>query len=128
MHHASSRHLSRQRAACAGALLIGTDAPSLDVPALRAAARAPAGHDAVFVPALDGGCALADLTRPQPALFADRPWSTRGVIAETRIRARRDGLRWADLPPVADIDETADLVHLPAAWRRRPRTHGRSNG
>ena len=37
-------------------------------------------------------------------------------MAQTRERAATAGLRWAELPAVADIDEPADLVHLPAGW------------
>ena len=86
---------------------------------LRSAALALDGHDAVFVPALDGGYALVGLSRPAPGLFAGMTWSTAQVMSETRERARAAGLRWAELPPVADIDVAADLVHLchlPGAW------------
>jgi rSAM/selenodomain-associated transferase 1 len=109
-----NRALNRALATHAQALLIGTDAPALDAAALRAAAQALAGHDAVFVPALDGGYALVGLSRPAPALFEGIAWSTPAVMATTRERARAAGLRWAEQPAVADIDEPADLVHLPA--------------
>jgi rSAM/selenodomain-associated transferase 1 len=107
------RALARRLAAGAQVLLIGSDAPELDAAMLRAASQALAGHDAVFVPAHDGGYALVGLARPAPLLFTDMAWSTPRVMAETRERARAAGLRWAELPPVADIDEPADLVHLP---------------
>jgi len=110
------RALTRRLVGCDRVLLIGTDAPALDAPALRTAAQALTGHDAVFVPALDGGYALVGLSRPQPDLFTGMPWSTPRVMAETRQRARRAGLRWTELPAVADIDEPADLIHLPAEW------------
>lgn len=97
-------------------LLIGTDAPGLDAAALRAAAAALTDADAVFVPALDGGYALVGLRRPAPALFAGMHWSTPQVMADTRARAASLGLRVAELPPLADIDEPADLVHLPPGW------------
>ncbi len=99
-----------------GALLIGSDAPALDAAALRAAAAALADHDAVFVPALDGGYALVGLRRSQPALFDGMPWSTPQVMALTRERIAALGLRHAELPPVADIDVPADLAQLPAGW------------
>lgn len=113
MHRALARWLAdRPRT-----LLIGTDAPALDAAVLQGAAQALADHDAVFVPALDGGYALVGLTHARPELFSDMAWSTPGVMAETRARARRAGLRWLELPAVADIDEPADLVHLPTRWR-----------
>ena len=98
------------------AVLIGTDAPALDAARLRDAARALEGADAVFVPALDGGYALVGLQRAQPALFQGIAWSTPQVMAQTRERARAAGLTWAERDPVPDIDEPADLVHLPAGW------------
>ena len=114
-----NRVLNYRQPAGARALLIGTDAPALDAAMLRSAALALDGHDAVFVPALDGGYALVGLSRPAPGLFAGMTWSTAQVMNETRERARAAGLRWAELPPVADIDVAADLVHLcnlPGAW------------
>ena len=64
------RALTRALAAHDAAMLIGTDAPALDAAALRRAAAALARHDAVFVPALDGGYALVGLRRPASGLFA----------------------------------------------------------
>lgn len=98
------------------ALLIGTDAPGLGTAMLARAAAALHDHDAVFVPALDGGYALVGLRSAAPSLFSDMAWSTPRVMADTRDRARAAGLRWAELPAVPDIDEPADLVHLPPGW------------
>ena len=113
MHRALGRTLATHRRA----LLIGTDAPAITSATLRDAEEALERHEAVFVPALDGGYALVGLTRPLPALFHDMPWSTPRVMAETRERARQAGVNWVELAPVADIDEPPDLVHLPEAWR-----------
>ena len=110
------RALTRCLAAYGHALLMGTDAPDLNAEVLKAADQALANHDAVFVPALDGGYALVGLTRPEPRLFANMRWSTPQVMAESRLRAGQSGLRWVELAPMADIDEPADLVHLPPGW------------
>lgn len=101
-------------------LLTGTDAPALDAAMLRRAADAltHADADAVFIPALDGGYALIGLRAPAPTLFDAMAWSTPAVMASTRERLAAAGLRYVQLPAVADIDEAGDLVHLPAAWRR----------
>jgi uncharacterized protein len=112
MHRALARALRQHHRA----LLIGSDVPALDVTRLTLAAAALADHDAVFVPALDGGYALVGLCRPAPQLFTGVAWSSPQVMAQTRERARQAGLRWAELPAVADIDEPADLAHLPAGW------------
>jgi rSAM/selenodomain-associated transferase 1 len=107
-----ARAFDRALAAHARALLIGTDAPRLDAAVLRAAAAALREHDAVFVPAHDGGYALVGLRRRAPALFEGIPWSTPAVMARTRERLREIGLSHAELAPLHDIDEPADLVHL----------------
>jgi len=112
------RALARALQAHGRALLMGSDVPALDAPRLRQAAAALDAHDAVFVPALDGGYALVGLRRPEPRLFEGMNWSTPQVMAQTRERAMAAGLRWAELPALADIDTPADLVHLPAGWCR----------
>ncbi|WP_418319263.1 TIGR04282 family arsenosugar biosynthesis glycosyltransferase [Piscinibacter sakaiensis] len=117
MARAFAFHADRSTAAQAPpVLLIGTDAPGLDRHYLRQAAAALAGHDAVFGPALDGGYTLVGLRRPAPQLFDAMTWSTSAVMAETRLRLQRLGLRHAELPPLTDIDEPADLERLPPGW------------
>ena len=112
MHRAFARSLMRH----GRTLLIGTDAPSLDAAVLRQASSALQDHDAVFVPALDGGYALVGQRRADPRWFSDMRWSHDRVMEDTRERLRAAGVRWAELPAVADIDEPADLVHLPTGW------------
>lgn len=113
MHRAFVRCLGHHERA----LLIGTDAPALDAAMLRQAARALDQHDAVFVPALDGGYALVGQRQADPRWFDGMTWSHAQVMAHTRDRLRAAGVRWAELPPVADLDEPADLAHLPPSWR-----------
>jgi rSAM/selenodomain-associated transferase 1 len=110
------RALSRVLADHARVLLVGTDAPALSPAMLHAAASALDSVDAVFVPTLDGGYALVGLARAQAALFTDMPWSTPQVMPATRVRAGAAQMAWTELPPIADIDEPADLVHLPEGW------------
>lgn len=112
MHRALARSLMRH----GRALLIGTDAPSLDAAVLRQAASALQDHDAVFVPSLDGGYALVGQRRADARWFSDMRWSHARVMEDTRERLRAAGVRWAELPAVADIDEPPDLVHLPLGW------------
>ena len=114
MHRLLSQALSHAERA----LLIGTDAPALDAATLRAAdaALAAPGIDAVFVPAADGGYVLVGLRHDAPSLFDGMTWSTASVMAATRERLMQSGLRHVELPTLHDIDEPADLVHLPAGW------------
>ena len=110
-----------ERAFAAGerrVLLIGSDAPALVAGVLREAAQQLAGSDAVFVPTLDGGYALVGLRQKNcPALFDRMTWSCATVMRETRARLAAAGLSHVELAPLADIDEPADLRHLPAGWR-----------
>ncbi len=108
-----------ERALARGAervIVIGTDAPALDAAMLRRAADALADSDAVFVPAADGGYALIGLRRVLPSLFEAMPWSTSAVMATTRERLSQAAMRHVELPQVHDIDDPADLVHLPPGW------------
>lgn len=98
------------------ALLIGTDAPDLSPALLRQAAAALATHDAVFVPALDGGYVLVGLSRPCPALFADIAWSTGEVMRQTREQAARARISLCELAPLRDIDEPEDIEYVPKEW------------
>ncbi len=112
MARAIERGLTRH----AKVLLIGSDAPALDGSVLRNAAAALDSHDAVFVPALDGGYVLVGLRRPARRIFEDMVWSTPRVMQHTRERLAELGLRHAELAPLPDIDDAADLLHLPRDW------------
>jgi uncharacterized protein len=112
MQRAFARALSEHDAA----VLIGTDAPSLTAQQLDQAAHDLAHHEAVFVPAIDGGYALIGLKQPMPELFNEMPWSTSTVMAATLSRLQTLGVLWHAYEPIHDIDEPADLIHLPHGW------------
>ncbi|QIM50342.1 glycosyltransferase [Pusillimonas sp. DMV24BSW_D] len=99
-------------------LLIGTDAPNLTVGMLHEASRLLDAHDAVFIPALDGGYTMIGLRKHHPSLFSNIPWSTASVMTATRAALRKAKLSWAEMTPLPDIDEPQDLVHLPGDWTR----------
>lgn len=100
----------------AAVMLIGCDCPELDSTALREAAQTLREVDAVMHPTADGGYALFGLRRFHPRLFSDIPWSTSSVAQRTiqQVNALRWSLHMA--ATFNDIDEPADLRHLPAAW------------
>lgn len=101
-------------------LLIGTDCPPLTTRHLRQAALSLlAGDDGVVCPAEDGGYVLVGLRKPQPALFRDMRWSTASVMADTRARARRAGLRLRDLETLWDLDRPGDLDRLSRTQKDR---------
>ncbi len=111
-----SRALARALLQHRHVLLIGTDAPALQAPALIDAATALRQHDAVFAPAHDGGYVLVGLSRDMPSLFEGIAWSTAQVMAQTRERLHDSQANWFELPAFFDVDEAADLIHVPATW------------
>ena len=98
----------------AGALVVGTDTPTLPTAYLveAAAVLREAAADVVLGPSEDGGYYLIGLTAPAPELFVDMAWSTATVCEETLRRARAAGRRVSVLPTWFDIDRIADLARL----------------
>lgn len=101
-------------ATAAGVLLIGTDCPLLDAQRLRRAAASLREHDAVVLPAEDGGYVLLGLRRVAAEAFADISWSTDQVLAQTRARMTGLGWRWEEPETLWDIDYPADYARLQA--------------
>jgi rSAM/selenodomain-associated transferase 1 len=111
-----TRMLAACRAAAAPTIVIGTDCPALTPAHLRQAADAlRAGSDVVVIPAEDGGYVLIGSRRPQPKLFEDMIWGTDTVMAETRRRVAKHGLRSCELPTLWDVDRPEDLARLRTA-------------
>ena len=110
MAHAFDTHFRAQ--ADRPLLLIGTDCPPLAPGHLLQAAVALQAHDAVLIPAEDGGYALIGLRRSCPSLFEGVDWSTDRVLGQTRERLRSAGMRWHELPALWDVDTPDDWVRL----------------
>ncbi len=102
----------RQSPTPAGTLVIGTDCPVLGATHLQDAARRLADHDAVVLPAEDGGYVLIGTRSPPPALFDDIPWGTDRVMAQTRHRLAKLGCRWSEPATLWDVDRPDDLERL----------------
>jgi hypothetical protein len=109
--------LERALAHAPRAILIGTDAPSLDHDSIDAAFTALESKDAVFAPAFDGGYTLIGLRAPIPSLFHDIDWGSADVMQTSRDRLRAAEKTWHELAPMHDIDEPNDLIHLPSQWQ-----------
>lgn len=102
-------------------LLIGSDCAPLRIEHLIAAADVlRTGHDAVFLPAEDGGYVLIGLNAEvDPALFTDIPWGTSEVMRITRARLTQLGYLWREPVMLWDIDCPADLQR----WQTEQTTH-----
>jgi uncharacterized protein len=110
------RALADGIAAQGAAVVMGTDAPALDATVLRQAAQALVTHDAVIVPALDGGFVLLGLRRCASGLLAGLRWSHAQVLHDTVERLHAHGLVTWTFPALADIDTPDDLNRLPSGW------------
>ena len=90
-------------------LLIGSDCPALDSKRLRAAADELETCDAFMHPTEDGGYALLGLRRFDARVFADIPWSSEKVAAETSARFEALGWSLGVGETLRDVDEPHDL-------------------
>lgn len=104
----------------AGAVVMGSDSPSLPAEHLARAFTLLDSHDMVLGPCDDGGYYLIGLRRPQPRLFREVTMSTPTVAGDTLAIAAALGLRTALLPPWYDVDTTAELARLRAELREAP--------
>lgn len=98
-------------------ILIGTDCPSLTAQRIQAAVQQLYNHDAVMIPASDGGYVLLGLKYVHESLFLNMTWSTASVAAVTQQRIAALGWTLAILDPLHDIDVPTDLRYLPIGWR-----------
>ena len=96
------------------ACVLNSDSPTLPtfVLAQAAAELLRPGERMVLGPADDGGYYLLGMTHAHAHLFADIAWSTAGVAAATRQRARTLGLDIVELPTWYDVDDVSALAQL----------------
>jgi uncharacterized protein len=112
MHEACLRAFGHSGAA----LIIGADCPALTAEHLRAGRDVLAqSHEAVLVPAEDGGYVLIGLKRCNRRLFEAIDWGGPNVMAETRSRLSRLGWNWFELPALWDVDRPEDYERLVAS-------------
>src|SRR5262245_46417110 len=91
-----------------GVVIIGSDCPEVGAADIHAAWEGLQTSDVVLGPATDGGYWLIGLRTRQPILFADMPWSSSTVLAETLKQARKAGLKIRKLRELSDVDTAAD--------------------
>jgi rSAM/selenodomain-associated transferase 1 len=100
----------------AAVILVGTDCPALTCQHLRAAAMDLGTHDAVIVPAEDGGYVLLGLARPIPQAFRGVDWGGPRVFEQTMHAIARATDKVAVHKPLWDVDLPADYARLQAMW------------
>jgi rSAM/selenodomain-associated transferase 2/rSAM/selenodomain-associated transferase 1 len=103
-------------------IIVGTDCPALTAAHFQAAADALAGHDAVVVPAEDGGYVLIGLRRALPQVFERIDWSTPRTMTQTRERLTEARATWVELPALWDVDEPSDWLRWQAQAAQAAKT------
>jgi rSAM/selenodomain-associated transferase 1 len=105
------------------ALLSGSDAPSFPVEPLAEAFSDDAlatQREVLVGPSEDGGYYAIGMSRMEPRLVRDIPWSTPAVMETTRLRCRELGVSLRELPKWYDVDEPSDVMKLLDEVRKHP--------
>lgn len=108
-----------------GALLIGTDTPSLPIRLLAASLEALRRKRVVIAPSLDGGYYALGVRGAMPPIFTAIRWGSGGVFDSTVKRLERAGIRYALGPAWYDVDRWADVMLLAAHLRLLARARRR---
>ena len=90
-------------------IIIGTDAPALDIDTIDAVVDQLEHSDIVLVPAEDGGYVLLGTSKHHQDLLVDVPWGTQSVLASTVGNIERLGLSYSLLGECWDVDRPEDL-------------------
>jgi rSAM/selenodomain-associated transferase 1 len=104
--------------AIGGAILIGTDTPSLPVRALRRNVALLRRFKVVFGPSLDGGYYLVGLRAGMRDIFPHIRWGGAHVFEQTLEHLEQAGVRYALGPAWYDVDRWSDLMLLAEHLRR----------
>jgi uncharacterized protein len=102
----------------AGAVLIGTDTPSLPPKLLARNVALLRRTRVVLGPSLDGGYYLVGVRGPLPDIFRGIRWGSAQVLAETIRRLKRMCIPYALGPSWYDVDRWSDLMLLAAHLSR----------
>ncbi len=108
-----------------GALLIGTDTPSLPIPLLAASFEALRRSRVLIAPSLDGGYYAIGVRGAMPPIFTAIRWGSGGVFDSTVKRLERAGIRYALGPAWYDVDRWDDVMLLAAHLRMLARARRR---
>ncbi len=107
-----------------GALLMGTDTPTLPVRLLVKSADLFEKHPLVLAPTLDGGYYLVAMRGKLANIFKPMNWGTDDVLAITLRRLRDANESYFLGPWWYDVDRPGDLQFLRAHLKNRLRTFG----
>ena len=103
--------------ASSGALLIGTDTPSLPLGLLEKSILALRRSRVVIAPSLDGGYYAVGVRGAMPPIFTAIRWGSGAVFDATIRRLKRARIRYALGPAWYDVDRWSDVMLLAAHLR-----------
>ena len=107
-----------------GALLMGTDTPSLPQKLLTKSADLFEKHPMVIAPTLDGGYYLVAMRGKLADIFKPMAWGSPEVLAVTLKRLRDAGEPYCLGPWWYDVDRPIDLQFLASHLQNRLRAFG----
>ncbi len=107
-----------------GAMLMGTDTPSLPVKLLVKSADLFETNPMVIAPTLDGGYYLVAMRGKLTDIFKPMNWGGPDVLAQTLARLRAAGEPYCLGPWWYDVDRPIDLQFLASHLKNRLRAFG----
>ncbi len=113
-----ARALEQSASESTGALLIGTDTPSLPARLLARSLDLLREHRVVLAPSLDGGYYAVGVRGAMPGIFAGIRWGRRSVLAETLSRLKDARIEYSLGPAWYDVDRWSDVLLLTAHLAR----------
>jgi rSAM/selenodomain-associated transferase 1 len=90
-------------------IIIGTDAPALDIDTIANVINELDNRDAVLVPAEDGGYVLLGVSSYHQQLLANVPWGTEEVLSTTLENIDSLGMKYSLVGTCWDVDRPEDL-------------------
>ena len=93
-------------------VLIGSDCPQITPAVCQSAFDSLKDNDVVLGPTLDGGYYLVGMSQKFHDVFSGITYSTESVLKQTLNRMDSNGLSYALLDPLQDIDELPQLIDL----------------
>jgi uncharacterized protein len=109
-----------------GALLIGTDTPSLPAALLDSSLTALRRTGVAIAPSLDGGYYAVGVRGAMPPIFTGIRWGTAKVFATTLKRLKRARIPYTLGPAWYDVDRWPDVLLLAAHLRILARSRRQS--
>lgn len=91
-------------------ILIGSDLPNISKEIIDSGFDAVQKNEVVFGPAEDGGYYLVGMSKMNPSIFEDKPWSQSGLLDVTLTQLKKQNKSIGLIKTLNDIDTFEDLI------------------